>query len=112
MHVAVTPLHQNVMFISKVVKHIEKMKVTFTKPACLHQVITCAGREFQTKDFLRSNGRFCVMHFYDGSEMHIIHCKNLWLLMILVFVRSNFNKHIVKCCALSTYKNNDKTGVF
>ena len=55
-HVAVTPLHRNTSFISNVIKSIEKMKVPFTEPAYLHQVIAFASRMFQNNSFSRSSG--------------------------------------------------------
>ena len=43
-HIAVTPLSRNAIFGSKVIKNIENMKVVFTEPAYLQQVVTFMSR--------------------------------------------------------------------
>ena len=105
---AVTTLHPNAIFTSTVTKSIEKMKVVLTEPAYLHHVVAFAGCMFQNNAFLQPNGRLFLMRFCDGSETRIIHCKNVWLLMIIVFVRPSFDKIMVKHDAFSTYENNAK----
>ena len=109
---AATTLHRNAIFRSKVIKSIEKMKTVLTDPAYLQQVVAFECQMFENTRFLRSNSRLFLMHFCDGSETRIIHCKNVWLLMIWASARPIFNEILDKYECLSTSTNNDKTGVF
>ena len=52
-HIAIHPLSRNASFMYKVIKNIEKMKVVFTKPAYLQQVMHFVSRICQTIVFLQ-----------------------------------------------------------
>ena len=72
---AATTLHRNVIFQSKVIKSIEKMKTVLTDPAYLQQVVAFECQMFENTRFLRLNTRLLLMHFCDGSETRKIHCE-------------------------------------
>ena len=88
------------------------MKVSFTEAAYLQLLDAFEGRLCEKHRFLLRF--FCVfyMHFYEGSETCIFHCKNWCFLKILASRGPIFNAIPDKYEVLSTWKNNDKTGVF
>ena len=62
-HTAIHPLSRNASFMYKVIKNIEKMKVVFTKPAYLQQVMHFVSRICQTIVFYKENNKLCSCIF-------------------------------------------------
>ena len=67
-HVAVSPLHQNMIRIDTVIKHIDNMQVISTQTTYLHQVVALEGR---------INALSVLIHICNasGTRTHTIHCK-------------------------------------
>ena len=88
------------------------LKVSFTDPAYLQQVVAFEGRVCEINVFFQSNGDVFCMHICDGPETCTFHCKNVCFFRVLVIMRPIYYKFLVKYDALSTHRNNEKTGVF
>ena len=111
-HVATSPPHRNPIFTSKMIKNIEKMTVPFTEAAYLQQVVALEGRLCHITAFLQSDGRFCLPHFYGGSETCRFHCKTQQFFMICMPLMGFFFKIIVKRDVFRACRSNGKTGMF
>ena len=68
-HTAINPLSRNASFMYKVINNVEKMKVVFTKPAYLQQVMQVLCRICQTIVFYKENDMF-FSYIFTGVLRH------------------------------------------